>query len=179
MTESRIQGMKLVLEKTIRMMDAFLSEARELEIREKQVDRKRDLLSQRETQVLTDKAGVRDQTHDLDAKIKEFNSIKQKTEQGQQELRVQAGKIQKQKEELKEQQLELNEKISISVEIQERERELKIKEEEIDEKLSILASKQANIAKEVQIARDRKKILDEREKTLNLDKAKIQKYLNI
>ena len=179
MTESRIRGMRAMLEKLMGLLDGFLTEARELEIRERQVERKRDLMSQKETKILSDQAGVKDQTHDLDVKIKEFNSVKAKSETAQQKLRVGAGKMQKQREVIKREQLELNEKISTVVEIQEREREVKEREDELESKATTLASKQATITKDVQIARDRKLKLDEREKSLEKDKAKIQKYLNI
>ena len=179
MTESNIQGMKILLEEVIGKLDVFLAQVRELDVRDKQLDRKRDTISQKETKVLKDLVAIRDQTNDMDSKIKEVKDTGEKTNRIIQELRIQEGRIEQQREGLKKEKITLDEKITAVEDIEKREKGIKIKEQEIKDKLDDISSKQANITKEQSIARERKEMLDKRESKLSEDKAKIQKYLDI
>ena len=124
MNKSTIEGMKLRMEDVIKSLDVFFTEVQGLSVQEKQLDNRREVLSQRKAELLNREVTVKERESGLNVKKSELVELENKVREIKATTRVKIEKLEGKKAETRKIEEDVHEKTAKLVDLQEREKEL-------------------------------------------------------
>lgn len=179
MNKSRIESIRIKLEDFTKDLSIFLTEIKAVEAREKHVERKLEIVRQKETGILNREAQVNKDKSDAGVKLELVSKKISELGEKNKIMLLKEQKLEERKAEIGVKEDGLTESISKLGYLEEKKAQIDEIENDLKDRGKKLNQREALIEKQKKIDRDRKEMLDARENKIKLQQAKLQRFLDI
>ena len=179
MNQATIESLRSQIEQIVSLLTSIIEETKTLEYQQREIEREREILTQKTNALETEKAKIKTERDGFTAQRSYVTKLNEDLQKKEQILADTEKRIDELRQSQSEREREIQGKLSQATFIDKKKIEIFSLEAELQKKEKELQELSSRLEKEKIIDRDRKRLLEEAELQLSIKQERIKKFISL